>query len=432
MLRAFRRHRLQILLILAVFALFAGHAVGAFHLALDGSWQFNWGSLATLFEAERWALPVAAKSPEFLVLLAAGVTLSVLLPLATPIQASLLTFLAAVPIVYLGYVQTGQRPLIPMEYSLLTVLVLFVVNVLVAYYSEVHRKQELISAFGQYLPPHLVHVISREPERFSLEGESRELSVMFCDVHNFTAIAEALGPRQLVRLLNALFTPVTKDIYDHRGTIDKYMGDAVMAFWGAPMDDPEHARHALAAAFEIQRTLAELQPAFRARGWPEITMGVGVNSGVANVGNMGSEYRIAYTAVGDTVNLAARLEELTRIYGVRIIAGEATRAAVPEMLWRELDLVQVKGRQGPIRIYEPLGWRAELGEAAAERAERHDQALRLYHGRDWEGAAAAFEALHRDAPGDPVCALYLERLRALRAEPPPANWHGVARYTAKV
>lgn len=425
MLTALRRQRLQILLIFAIFLLFLAHAAGLFDVLLevDGQLRLKRQPLAALFGASE--LPPVLRSLEFLVLLGLGVLLSLLLPLLSPIKASAATFLAMVVVFYLGYTRTNPRPLVPMEYSLLTLLVIYVVNVLASYFEETHKKQKLIDAFGQYLPPELVRTISRDPGRFSLEGESRELSVMFCDVHNFTAISEQLGPRQLSQLLNTLFTPLTAVLYRHRGTIDKYIGDAVMAFWGAPVEDPGHARHAVAAAFEIQRTVQALAPTFRDRGWPQLAVGIGINSGVMSVGNMGSEYRMAYTVVGDAVNLAARLQALTRLYGSAVLVGEATRDAAPGFLFRELDVVRVKGRSLPTRIYQPVAPLAECDADAIERVRRHEQALHRYYAGDWEAAAKAFRQLAEAQPGDPVYALYLKHI-AERRQPPEAAGDGPA------
>jgi adenylate cyclase len=190
--------------------------------------------------------------------------------------------------------------------------------------------------------------MSRDPEAFSMEGESRELSVLFTDVRGFTTISEGLDPKALSNLMNEFLTPLTRIIYRHRGTIDKYMGDCIMAFWGAPLNDPQHARNAVMAGMEMHRTLEELQPHFKERGWPPIHIGVGVNSGRMSVGNMGSEIRLAYTVMGDAVNLASRLEGITKQYGVNMIVGETTRAEVPEVVFR--NSTRSKSRAGRIRL----------------------------------------------------------------------------------
>ena len=416
MLSALKRRGPQTALIFGVLLLCIANAVGLYEVLLD----INRGASS---------YPAVLKYPEFLVLVGVGVVLSLLLPLLSPIKASLLVALATVPVIYLGFAPTPQRPLIPMEYSLLTILLLFAINLLSGYLSETQKKQQIIHAFGQYAPKELVHAISQNPDKFSLDGEARNLSVMFCDVDSFTTISERLEPRQLALLLNTLFTPLTEIIYKHGGTIDKYMGDAIMAFWGAPIPDADHARKALIAAFDIQDALHELAPSFKAKGWPEIAMGIGINSGVMSVGNMGSKYRMAYTVVGDAVNLAARLQDLTRIYGARIIVGENTRQLFPAAFYRELGLVRVKGKDTLVRIYEPGNPAADPESTLVQGMHRHNQALRSYYERRWDEAEELFQTLNRARPEDPVYSIYLERIAEFRRNPPPEDWRGEIRYT---
>jgi len=406
-LRSLRRQWVQIALVFAVFVLFISNASGLFEVAFD----IADGAVT---------LPSILRTREFALLAVLGIVLSLLLPMLSPIKASLLTFLCMLPVLYLGYATPGERPLLPMEYSLLTILMLFVVNVLVSYFTETTRKQQLINAFGQYVPAELAKKISQDPEQFSLDGDSRELSVMFCDVHNFSAIAEQLEPKELAELLNTLFTPLSKILYRHHGIIDKYMGDAIMAFWGAPLPDPHHAANAVAA------------------GWPEVSMGIGINTGVVSVGNMGSEYRVAYTVIGDAVNLAARLQELTRVYNARIIVGEATRKSCPMVTYRELGLVQVKGKNELARIYEPCN-PEEDPESTVVATEstvvasmhRHNEALRCYYERKWETALELFRLLKDERPDDPLYDYYIKRIDEFIDEPPPDEWQGEIRFTVK-
>ncbi len=416
--KALCRQWVQIALVLTVLALFVPNASGIFEVAFD----ITDGALTA---------PSIARTREFLVLVVIGIGLSLLLPLLNPIRASLLTFVAMLPVLIMGYTNTGQRALLPMEYSLLTILMLFVVNVLISYFTETTRKQQLVNAFGQYVPPELAKRISRDPGQFSLEGDSRELSIMFCDVHNFSAISEQLEPKELAELLNTLFTPLTRILYKHHGIIDKYIGDAIMAFWGAPLPNPHHASNAVAAAFEMQEAVKELIPGFRERGWPAINVGIGVNTGVVSVGNMGSEYRIAYTVIGDAVNLAARLQALTRIYSARIIVGEATRRACSIVTYRELGLVQVKGKNELARIYEPSTPGMDPHSTLVSKLHRHNVALHHYYDREWEAAAEIFRALRAEEPHDSLYDYYLKRIDEFKDDPPPAEWQGEIRFTVK-
>ena len=415
---ALRRQWLQVVLVLAIFALFILNASGVFEV---------------VFDIADGALTASSimRTKEFLVLIVIGIALSLLLPLLSPVKASVLTFVAMLPVLVMGYTTTGQRALLPMEYSLLTILMLFVVNVLISYFTETARKQRLINAFGQYVPAELAKRISQDPGQFSLEGDSRELSIMFCDVHNFSAISEQLEPKELAELLNTLFTPLTRILYKHHGIIDKYMGDAIMAFWGAPLPDPHHASNAVAAAFEMQEAVQELMPGFQERGWPRIKVGVGINTGVVSVGNMGSEYRVAYTVIGDAVNLASRLQELTRIYSARIIVGEATRRACTIVTYRELGLVQVKGKNELARIYEPSNPGMDPHSTLVTKLHRHNEALHHYYDREWEAAAEIFRKLKDDQPEDPLYDYYLKRIDEFKDDPPPPEWQGEIRFVVK-
>jgi len=318
----------------------------------------------------------------------------------------------------------------PMEYSLLMILILFAVNVLTSYFSETHKKQELINIFGQYVPPEVALMLSKDPDAVTLAGEARQLTVMFCDIHDFTTISEGMEPRQLTSMLNNLFTPLTSVLYKHHGTIDKYMGDAIMAFWGAPLEDPDHAGNAVRAAFEIQEVLGELSPKFREYGWPAISMGIGINTGWANVGNMGSKFRMAYTAVGDAVNLASRLENLTRTYHAQIIVGQGTREAVGSYIYRELDLVKVKGKHENTRIYEPLCAKEALDPVVEQLLQLHNQGLNAYYRRDWKRALTKFSQIQKLHPEDEVNSLFIKRIKKMEAHPPDADWKGETAYNS--
>jgi adenylate cyclase len=280
------------------------------------------------------------------------------------------------------------------------------------------------------VPSEIVSELDAGGAEVSLEGESREMSVLFSDVRGFTTISEGLGPRELTQLMNEFLTPITAVIHRHRGTIDKYMGDAVMAFWGAPLPDADHARNAVRAALDMVAELNALRPAFRERGWPAIAIGVGIASGEMNVGNMGSRFRAAYTVLGDTVNLGSRLEGLTKKYGVDVVVSAATAALVPELAFRELDRVRVKGKQEPVAIFEPLGQRDRLTEAELLAAARFAEVLVHYRARAWDAAETILAEL-AGIDAEPLHALYLERIRHFRANPPPEDWDGVFTFETK-
>jgi len=363
---------------------------------------------------------------EVAILLLFGVILAIALPLLSPAKGSLVSLAAitAAAGLNLSIWQSGQL-ILPVASSLLMIVTLFVLNMSYGFFVETRAKRQITGLFGQYVPPELVDEMSENPENFSMEGESREMTVLFSDVRGFTTISEGLSPKELSKLMNDYMTPMTQIIHHHRGTIDKYIGDAIMAFWGAPVRDPDHARHAVLAALEMQATLAVLRPQFIARGWPEIKIGVGVNTGVMSVGNMGSEFRMAYTVMGDSVNLGSRLEGITKQYGVGIIVGETTRESVPEVLFRELDRVRVKGKDEPVAIYQPLGLKEQVDKAVISELRLFEEALKLYRAQNWDMAEMQLINLQKAAPDCLLYSLYLERIAHFRTDPPGADWDGV-------
>jgi len=324
-----------------------------------------------------------------------------------------------------------QNEIIGLVYPLATLLVIFMVVTLCNYFFEGRKKKAISKAFGQYVPPELVEEMAAKPDELGLGGETREMTVLFSDVRGFTTISEGLEATELTHLMNEMLTPMTRIIHQHRGTIDKYMGDAIMAFWGAPLHDPNHARHALEAGLAMVAAIPRLQEEFAARGWPPIKIGVGLNSGPMNVGNMGSEFRMAYTVLGDAVNLGSRLEGLTKQYGVDIMVSEYTKAQVPDFSFRQLDLVRVKGKDHPVAIFEPLGPAAELDPKTAERLVRHHQALELYRRQEFTAAGEIFNALHQEEPKRLLYGIYLDRISHFQETPPPPDWDGAFTHTSK-
>lgn len=369
---------------------------------------------------------------ELVMLLAIGLLLAVALPLLSPALGSLLAAgtLALVVAVNL-WVWQGAGFVLPLASPVLLVLGLYALNMSYGYFVEQRRKRQLGGLFGQYVPPELVEEMSRDPRRYSLRGERRTLTVLFSDVRGFTTLSEGLSPEALSELMSAFLTPMTRIIHQHRGTIDKYMGDAIMAFWGAPVQDPDHARHALQAALAMTGALEGLREQFARRGWPPVDIGIGLNTGEMSVGNMGSEFRMAYTVLGDAVNLGSRLEGLTKQYGVRIIASEFTAKRVPDYLFRELDRVRVKGKDRPVVIYEPLGPREAVDGAVRDELELYRHGLQAYRRRAWDEAELQFLNLSRAHPGRRLYTLYLERIQAYRGDPPPEDWDGVHSFATK-
>jgi adenylate cyclase len=319
---------------------------------------------------------------------------------------------------------------VPLASLIACTLGLGLLQITYGFFVEQRNKRHLSQIFGQYIPPRLVEEIDASGAEVSLEGETREMSVLFSDVRGFTSISEGLDARELTRMMNEFLTPFTAAIQKHRGTIDKYMGDCVMAFWGAPLPDEHHARNALLSAYDMLRAVKALDEDFAAKGWPSIRVGVGIASGKMNVGNMGSEFRVAYTVMGDTVNLGSRLEGLTKQYGVDIIVNDQTRELIDDFVFRELDLVRVKGKSEPVAIFEPVGMRDKIDAATHAALEDYTNALAAYRNCDWSPARQLFEKLAKQ-DGHVLYNVYLKRIDRFRHEPPPANWDGVFDHLVK-
>ena len=369
---------------------------------------------------------------EVLQILIFGGLLALLLPLLSPVRASLLTALVLVVTVVLNLVLWSSANLVlPLASGVLLTLLLFGVNMSWGYFVESRSKRQFTELFGQYVPPELVDEMARDPEAYSMDGRNAELTVLFSDVRGFTNISEGLEPQELAHLMNDYLGAMTAVIRKNRGTLDKYMGDAIMAFWGAPVADPENARHAVLTALAMQKELKKLVEPFRKRGWPELHIGVGVNTGMMTVGDMGSPVRKAYTVMGDAVNLGSRLESLTKQYGVGIIVGPRTREKLEGIVFRELDKVRVKGKDEPVAIYEPLGLVGEVPAELMSQLKLWQHALRLYRAQDWEQAELQLYNLTRQAPECRLYQVYLERIAAWRKDAPGANWDGVTTYETK-
>lgn len=348
------------------------------------------------------------------------------------VPATLATVALAVVVVVANLVLwEAYDVIVPLAPSILFVIAAFVMHILYGLLVESRSKRHLSKMFGQYVPPELVDEMDRSNAKISLEGESRDMSVLFSDVRGFTSLSEGLEPKELTQLMNEFLTPLTRSIHERRGTIDKYMGDAIMAFWGAPLPDEEHASHAVAAALDMIAIMHHLAPHFREKGWPELRVGVGVNTGVMNVGNMGSSFRMAYTVLGDAVNLGSRLEGLTKAYGVDVIVSESTRDAAPEFAYLELDRVRVKGRENAVAIFEPLGRRDELPKESRQLRARHKQALLLYREQQWDAAEREFFSLLQANPARKLYSIYLERIARFRRQAPAPDWDGVFVFETK-
>lgn len=360
-----------------------------------------------------------------------GGLLVVLLPLLTPIRAAVATVLALLAVVILNFVFWQSGIVVPLAATLTLILLLFAYNMSWGYFVESRAKRQFTDLFGQYVPPALVEEMARDPERYNMEGRNGELTVLFADVRGFTSLSEGMDPRDLTHLMNEYLNEMTRVIQARRGTLDKYIGDAVMAFWGAPLADPLHATNAVLAAMEMQEALARLAPLFQRRGWPALQIGIGINSGIMTVGDMGSTIRKAYTVMGDSVNLGSRLEGITKTYGVGIVVGEATRDSAKLFAYRELDRVRVKGRDIAVAIYEPIAIEAELTQSQRDELKLWKEFLLLYRGQNWDQAELTLYNLQKLTPDSGLYRLYMERVSNMRNCPPAADWDGVTVFETK-
>ena len=370
---------------------------------------------------------------QFLLLLVSGLAMALLLPLLSPLVSTVTTIvvLAAVLAVNILVYHEGDLVL-PLASGLVMILLLFMLNMAYGFFVEARGMRQITGLFGQYVPPELVDEMARNPERFNMAPREQELTVLFSDVRGFTTISESLTPEDLSAYVNEYLTSMSLVIRErHRGTLDKYMGDAIMAFWGAPVADPRHARNAVLAALDMQSEARALNAKFKARGWPTFRIGIGVNSGVMRVGDMGSKIRRAYTVMGDAVNIASRLEGITKQYGADIIIGEGTRRLISGFVLRELDRVRVKGKDEPVAIFEPLGLEGQVDPARLDEIGLWNQALRLYRAQDWDTAELQLLNLRKRAPASDRHELFIERIAHYRAQPPGPGWDGAWTFDTK-
>ena len=377
--------------------------------------------------------PAYMLGAEVLLLALGGVVLTLLIPMLAPLWASAATVtgMALITLLDIGvWLYAGL--VLPLAASVLMTVTLYTVNMAYGYFVETRSKRQFTELFGQYVPPELVGIMAEDPEQYTMAPKSTDLTILFSDVRGFTSISEALSPEHLREYINEYLTDMSNIIRGkYRGTLDKYIGDAIMAFWNAPVEDKDHPRNGVLAALEMLRECGSLNEKFTARGWPTLKIGIGVNSGNVRVGDMGSKERRAYTAMGDAVNVASRLEGRTKYYGVGILVGEATRTLVKDVVFKEIDKIKVKGKDEAITIYEPLGLEAEVEKKALDELKLWHQTIRLYRSRQWDRVEVNLLNLHRMNPGCALYELYAKEAAGKRRNPPPAEWDGVTVFDEK-
>ena len=370
---------------------------------------------------------------EALSVLLCGLFLALTLPFLSLIPTLMLgtsVFGAALFLNYFAW--QSWNMVLPCAATLSVIVALVLLNVVTGYLQTLRSRRQFVELFGQYVPPELVTKMAKDPARYDMQVRETELTILFSDVCGFTGISEVLGPRDLGTYINEYLSAMSHVIrIDFHGTLDKFIGDALMAFWGAPVSDVHHAAHAVQAAMAMQQALGALNRSFAARAWPPLKIGVGICTGVVRVGDMGSVERRAYTAMGNTVNTASRLEARTRHYAVGILVSEDTVNQTPEIAYREVDLVQLKGQSRLVRIYEPVSRVDTLDTQKASELAQWRNFLGRYRRQEWAEAQALLESLRKVAPEDGLYAYYQERLTVLRTQDLAPDWDAVQVFNEK-
>ena len=380
--------------------------------------------------------PNYALGAELVMLVAVGLFVMLLTPrIGARATLALAGVVAAALIGGSWYLFSERGILIDVSYGVAGSLAIYAVITFIKYMHEEAGRKEVRSAFAHYLSPALVDRLAEHPEQLKLGGETRHMTIMFSDIRGFTAISERTSAENLTRLVNMIMTRLTDAVLAHNGTIDKYIGDCVMAFWNAPLHDPDQERNACLASLDMIERIRQLNDELPdewpdpANPPPEIAVGVGLNTGECLVGNMGSLHRFNYSVLGDPVNLSARLEGQSAYYGCPVILGEDTAEQVAGLACLELDLIRVKGKSRPARVFALLGDEAvHDSESFGRLTEAHNRMLAAYRARDWPAAADELERCRDNANGfslEPLYALYETRIRDFAADEPDDEWDGV-------
>ena len=369
---------------------------------------------------------------EVLLLVTGGILLAFLIPMFSAVWATLASAVMVAVVVGVNvFVWNSADTVLPLASSVLMIGGLYTMNMAYGYFVESRSKRQFTDLFGQYVPPELVDKMAQDPEKYSMEGKEETLTVLFSDVRGFTTISESLSGRDLSLYINAYLTAMSLVIRGNHGTLDKYIGDAIMAFWGAPVEDAEHARHGVITMLAMQKRAAELNEEFKVKGWPVFKIGIGVNTGRMRVGDMGSKLRKAYTVMGDPVNLGSRLEGITKQYGISMLVGEETKKVVKDVVFREVDRVRVKGKDQAISIYQPLGVEGEVEKARLDALKLWNQCLKHYRAQEWDQAEVALLNLQRMDPESGLYQVYSDRIAEHRKRPPEPGWDGVTKFDTK-
>ena len=376
--------------------------------------------------------PAYATGLDLAQVLAVGIVAALLLPLLGAMMGTIVAVALGGAAIWLNLKLWSDALLVvPLATVLLLLATLYLFNMAWGFFVEGRAKQQLGTMFGQYVPPSLVKEMAKNPSRYTMENKDAELTVLFADVRGFTTISEALTAKELAAYINEYLTRMSAIIANGKGTLDKFIGDAIMAFWGAPLDNPDHGRDAVLVAMAMREEQLRLTADFAAKGWPPIDIGIGLNSGPMRVGNMGSQHRLAYTVMGDAVNLGSRLEGLTKNYGVGIIIGENTRALVPDIACRLLDRVKVKGKDKAVEIFEPIAPLASLDGSVRLELENWQILIAAYFAQNWHEVDDRLGKARTLGTPPFLIDLFAERVADLKSTPLPADWDGVTAFKSK-
>jgi adenylate cyclase len=389
--------------------------------------------ISGLLDGKVFYKPDYAVGYDVVVLLIAGLVLALGLPLLSATRAVVLSA-AVIAIVFAMnvYFYSAHGLVLPLAAALVMCITAFALNMSYGYFVESRSKRELAHMFGTYVPPELVdQMVEQGAQNYSMNAQNKELTVMFCDMRGFTKMSERMEPTQLQELLNSVFNRLTDIISRNRGTIDKYMGDCVMSFWGAPLELPNHAHLAVKTSMEMANAVRKINEEHRAKGIPEIGVGIGLNTGTMCVGDMGSENRRAYTVIGDSVNLGSRLEGLSKVYGVDIVVSEATRKLAAEFAWQELDRVRVKGKEQAVAIFWPMAPADRIDKEHQDELKTWAAFLKSYRAQDWDQCDVLLLNLHRINAKKYLYELYSERVASMRLLPFDPEWDGATNFETK-
>ena len=398
---------------------------------------------ATLFDAlmspetqpyrpDWWQAAVA------ILLIFCGLFFALLLPKLSPRATEVIALLTFIFVVCSNLVLWQKSYIdLPLTSLILLIMALSTYYISYGFIKESSRRKQVKAIFEQYVPPAHINEILEQPDSANLIGKKKNLTVLFSDIRSFTTIAEQLPPEQLSLWLNQFFSAITRNIFQHQGTIDKYVGDMVMAFWGAPLNDEQQATHSVKSAFAMLSTVEQLKTVYQDKGWPTVQIGIGINSGEMNVGDMGSRYRLNYTVLGDAVNLGSRLESLTKYYNLALLIGEQTKRCIADespMWFSELalltvDKVNVKGKSQPVTIYSPIA--AQATDEQINQCQQFNKMINHYFCREFKLAQQVLTAISHDFFNAKLLSIYQQRISEMLANPPNDDWQGVVIHQEK-